>query len=63
MNVSIRSDSTTIIIVSGNGNMGIGTDYEIHNTNNLFNNIGKSWDKMNEIVSSYPHQEILYKRN
>jgi len=63
INASIRADSTTEIVISGNGNMGIGKDYDIYKSHHLLDNIGKSWKKMNEIVSAYPHKEILYKRN
>ncbi|MEX0720585.1 MAG: hypothetical protein WD059_07945 [Balneolaceae bacterium] len=63
MNISISSRYKTTIQVTGNGNMGIGTDFEVENKKSLGSNVKLMWEKMHEIVSSYPHQEISYARN
>lgn len=63
INVSVRSGQGTVIQISGNGNMGIGGDFEVENKRNLGSNVRLMWEKMHEIVSAYPHQKISYSRN
>lgn len=63
INATIDSSKVTVIQILGTGSNLMGGHFTIENRGAYKSALKVGWDEMNQLAKSYPHTQLMYKRN
>lgn len=63
INATIDSSKVTVIHILGTGSNLMGGHFTIENRGAYKSALKVGWDEMNQLAKSYPHTQLMYKRN